>query len=48
MLKVLVIVNGYLEENCYVIHNGKDALVIDPGSESDKIISEINNLKKVA
>lgn len=45
MLKVLVIVNGYLEENCYVIHNGKDALVIDPGSESDKIISEINNLK---
>jgi glyoxylase-like metal-dependent hydrolase (beta-lactamase superfamily II) len=44
MLKVLCIVNGYLEENCYIIHNNKTALIVDPGSESEKIINEINNL----
>lgn len=45
MLKILCIVNGYLEENCYIIHNNKNALIIDPGSESNKIISEIEKLK---
>ena len=44
MLEVLCIVNGYLEENCYVIHNNKNALIVDPGSESKKIINEINKL----
>ena len=44
MLKVLCITNGFLEENCYIIHNNKKALVIDPGSESEKIINEINKL----
>lgn len=46
MIKIIKIVNGYLEENCYVVHNGTDALVIDPGSEGERIISEIdsNNL----
>lgn len=45
MLKVECIVNGYLEENCYLIHDGKKCLVVDPGSESDKIISRISELK---
>ena len=45
MLKVLCIVNGYLEENCYIIHNGKSALIVDPGSESEKIINEIDKHK---
>ena len=45
MIKVACIVNGYLEENCYIIHNDKHALIVDPGSESNKIIKEINNLK---
>lgn len=44
MIKVLCIVNGYLEENCYIIHNDKDALIVDPGSESNRIINEINKL----
>ncbi len=44
MLKVLCIVNGYLEENCYIIHNDKYALIVDPGSESKKIINKINSL----
>lgn len=43
MLEVIKVVNGFLEENCYIIHNGIDALIIDPGSESEKIINEISS-----
>ncbi len=47
MLDVITIVNGFLKENCYVLHNGIDAIVIDPGSEPEHILTEINsrNLK---
>lgn len=34
---------GYLEENCYILHIGKECLVIDPGDdflEIDKIVSK--------
>jgi len=44
MLEVLCIVNGYLEENCYIIHNNESLLVIDPGSESNRIIEVIESL----
>ncbi|MBR4178534.1 MAG: MBL fold metallo-hydrolase [Bacilli bacterium] len=49
MLNVLCVVNGYLMENCYIIHNNKYALIVDPGSESNRIINEIekNKLKVV-
>ena len=43
-MKIERIINGYLEENSYIIHNNKDALIIDPGSEQDKIINKINEL----
>lgn len=42
MLDIKVIVNGFLEENCYIVNDGTNALIIDPGSESDKIIELIN------
>ena len=45
MLKIICIINGELEENCYIIHNKKDALIIDPGSEEDKIFKVIDELK---
>ena len=45
MLKVLCIVNGDLEENCYIVHNNKKALIIDPGSEGEKIVIIISELK---
>ena len=45
MLKILCIVNGELEENCYIVHNGKDALIIDPGSDGERIEGEINKHK---
>ena len=44
MLKVEVVVNGYLEENCYIVHNDKNALIVDPGSESKKIIDKVKEL----
>ena len=43
MVDVLKVVNGFLEENCYIIHNGKNALIVDPGSEENKIINEIKS-----
>jgi len=45
MLNIICIVNGELEENCYIIHNEKEALIIDPGSEEDKIFNVIDDLK---
>ncbi len=41
MLDVLKVVTGFLEENCYIVNNGVDALIIDPGSEANKIIDTI-------
>lgn len=39
-MKVKKIVVGNLEENCYVVVNEKkEALVIDPGDEADKILA---------
>lgn len=45
MLKVETIINGDLEENCYVIHNDKYALIVDPGSEENRIIKKIDSIK---
>lgn len=38
---------GYLEANCYIVfdQNSKDAVIIDPGDESEKILSEISRRK---
>ena len=35
---------GYLETNCYILIKDKDALIIDPGEEYNKIKEELNNL----
>ncbi len=45
MLKVSKVVTGYLNENCYIIHDEISGLIIDPGSDPEKIIFEINKLK---
>lgn len=47
MIDVVKVITGFLHENCYIIHNGMDALIIDPGSDEEKILTEINkrNLK---
>ena len=43
MIDIITIVNGMLDENCYIVNNGHDALVVDPGSEGNKILNEIKN-----
>ena len=32
---------GIFQANCYVLWNGKDALVIDPGGSYDRIVAEV-------
>lgn len=39
---------GYLMENCYVISIGNDALIIDPGSEPEKIINLVGHKNVLA
>ena len=34
---------GYLETNCYILKKQKHAIVIDPGSEYNKIIKKIKD-----
>ncbi|MCC5889030.1 MAG: MBL fold metallo-hydrolase [Alkalibacterium sp.] len=44
MVQVKKIVTGMIEENCYIIYEGQDALVVDPGDETSKIKNEIEEL----
>lgn len=39
MIKKYVV--GPIQENCYIVIHGKSCIVIDPGSESDYLIKEI-------
>ena len=47
MLKVSRVVTEVLEANTYLVYNeqNQEALIIDPGSSSDKIRAEIKNLQ---
>lgn len=45
MFKVERLVVGFLGENCYIVSNNNDALIIDPGDEGGKIISFIKEHK---
>ena len=49
MIDIITVVNGILEENCYIIHNGRDALIVDPGSEGERILDVVkaSNLKVI-
>ena len=43
-MKIERIITGYLEENCYILTNDDNqVLIIDPGDEAAKIISNIKN-----
>lgn len=45
MLKIECLVTGDLKEKCYIIHNNRYALIIDPGDEGKRIIDKIEKLK---
>lgn len=44
MIQVKQVVTGTIEENCYIIYKGTDALIVDPGDETSKIKNEIEEL----
>lgn len=46
-MNIKTIVVGPLENNCYIIsdENSKEAIIIDPGDEADKIIAAAEGLK---
>jgi len=46
-MEVKKTVVGYLEENCYLIKNGDEGLIVDPGDEIDKILDMIGDTKIV-
>ena len=35
------IITGMLEENCYILSIGKDALIVDPGDDAEEIIKYV-------
>ena len=43
-MKISTIINGPLEENCYILSKDNNALIIDPGSEAKKIIESLEGL----
>jgi len=46
-MKISVVENGFLKENCYILKDEeiKECLVIDPGSDFEKIKKEIESYK---
>lgn len=47
-MKVEKIITGPLEENCYIISKNNKCLLLDPGSNGDKIIKQIGNQEVLA
>lgn len=47
MLKIEQIKTGAIEENCYLIYNEKNLLIIDPGAESEKIDARIKKTARI-
>src|SRR5712692_5401044 len=37
MVKIYPLVVGRLQTNCYILQSGKEAIIIDPGDEADRI-----------
>ncbi|MEG2709320.1 MAG: MBL fold metallo-hydrolase [Vagococcus sp.] len=44
MINIKQIVTGPIQENCYVIYNEKQALIVDPGADGDLIKTTIASL----
>ena len=47
-MKIDKVETGFLSENCYIVSSGKNAIVIDPGDEYDKIKRRIDSRNVLA
>lgn len=47
-MKLETVVVGMLEENCYILKNGNQAILIDPGDEPEKIKKQLGNSELLA
>lgn len=41
-MKIKVVKVGFLETNCYILNKDNNNLIIDPGSDYEKIIKEVD------
>ncbi|WP_148224744.1 MBL fold metallo-hydrolase [Vulcanisaeta moutnovskia] len=48
MVSVEIITVGPLETNCYLVCEGKDCLVVDPGDEAETILTILGNRRVLA
>ncbi len=44
MAQIYPLVVGRLQTNCYILRSGRESVVIDPGDESDRIMSFLKDL----
>ena len=44
-MNIKKVITGYLDENCYILINGKECLVVDPGDDFPKIKEQIGEAK---
>ena len=44
MMKVETVPVGFLSTNCYIVHDGKAAVVIDPGADAERILNTADSL----
>ncbi len=43
-MKIKIVVVGILNTNCYLLYNEKEAIVVDPGGDGEKIMKELESL----
>src|SRR5699024_9021835 len=46
MPHIIQLSTGAIQENCYLIYNDQHLLIVDPGAEADKIITQMQQLAK--
>ena len=44
-MEIKKVITGYLDENCYILINNKECLVVDPGDDFSKIKEQIGDAK---
>jgi len=43
-MKVETLVVGFINTNCYIAHDGREAVIIDPGANAEQIIAKADEL----